>query len=193
MGIGLIEITLILTEARLSDLRLNSQIVDINTIYPFDKEHPLVATIEESEIGLYVEITGKVGNSVNIKVLQIATGNSYSSNITLLKDGSAKQIFKITLSDLKLDANSDDKRFREENGHGLDKRGLIKPTKEKNYEVEIWYGTNRLIKHDEINNVHFDNEPDILSLGKCLVNIPGDRKVGELNRPAWWKLEFREI
>ena len=192
MGIGLIEITLILTEARLSDLRINSQNVDINNIYAFDKEHPIIATVEGSEIELSVEINGKVGNSVNIKVFQIATGNSYSSSLILLKNGLTKRIFKLSLNDLKSEANSSDNRFRDGIGFGLDERALIKPTKEKNHEVEIWYGTNRHIKHDENNNLHFDNEPDNLSLGKCLVNIPGDRKVGELNRPAWWKLEFRE-
>ncbi|SMC53981.1 alpha/beta hydrolase [Pedobacter nyackensis] len=56
----------------------------------------------------------------------------------------------------------------------------------KNTEVEVFYATNRKKKITKKNRITYTNSRGDLSIGKCLVSVPGDRSKGEFPLPAWY-------
>lgn len=68
---------------------------------------------------------------------------------------------------------------------------LIDKTVEvKNTIVDVFYATDRALKERKKGNISFENERGDLSLGKCVVNVPGQRKKGELPLPPWYLFGF---
>jgi esterase/lipase superfamily enzyme len=73
-----------------------------------------------------------------------------------------------------------------------DRARLIPTVKEnENAVVEVFYATDRR-RSPRRETVGYLNKRGPLSYGTCQVNIPKHRKQGEIPRPAWWKLEFKE-
>ena len=63
----------------------------------------------------------------------------------------------------------------------------------KKYLVRrVFYGTDRKVCEPTHPQKFYGNERGKLQLGICEVSIPPDHKMGELESPKWWKLEFSE-
>lgn len=61
----------------------------------------------------------------------------------------------------------------------------------KNHLVEIFYATDR--KTASKPPRHYTTEQtESLDLGSCLVSIPGDHRMGYLEQPTFWRLEFHD-
>jgi esterase/lipase superfamily enzyme len=63
------------------------------------------------------------------------------------------------------------------------------------YFVRIFYVTDREEKVDDEQRVSYRTDRDVkgtLHFGTCDVSIPGSHKIGRLESPHWWKLEFGE-
>lgn len=64
--------------------------------------------------------------------------------------------------------------------------------------VTVYYATDRARSGDDDPNKIFGSERRnrsgkwALEFGECIVTIPERHREGELERPTWWKLEFRE-
>lgn len=60
--------------------------------------------------------------------------------------------------------------------------------------VRVWFGTDRAVANTNEASEYFDNERGNgeLCFGHCDVSIPPGHKMGELESPRWWRLEFRE-
>jgi hypothetical protein len=56
----------------------------------------------------------------------------------------------------------------------------------------VFYGTDRKASGMTERGMSYGNERGELQLGFCEVSIPPDHKMGELESPKWWKLEFSE-
>lgn len=56
----------------------------------------------------------------------------------------------------------------------------------------VFYGTDRKASGMTQPKKFYGNERGELQLGFCEVSIPPDHKMGELESPKWWKLEFSE-
>jgi esterase/lipase superfamily enzyme len=66
------------------------------------------------------------------------------------------------------------------------------PPRPKNYAtVSLLYGTDRKPASTEPDRAVFGTERGELVVGVCNVSIPRDHRVGELESPRVWKLEFR--
>ncbi|MBI2472003.1 MAG: alpha/beta fold hydrolase [Planctomycetes bacterium] len=63
----------------------------------------------------------------------------------------------------------------------------------KKYLVkQVFYGTDRKENDPTQPQKFYGNQRGDLRLGICEVSIPPDHKMGELESPKWWKLEFNE-
>jgi esterase/lipase superfamily enzyme len=75
-------------------------------------------------------------------------------------------------------------------------KGVDKPTvlakMERYTAVTVFYGTNRRIVDAKAGTISFGAERGDLSLGVARVSIPDDHRMGKVERPALWKLQFRE-
>ncbi|AYG48297.1 alpha/beta fold hydrolase (plasmid) [Pseudomonas sp. Leaf58] len=56
--------------------------------------------------------------------------------------------------------------------------------------LKVSYATNRLAKKVD-GNLQYTAEPGDLSFGYCYVSIPKDHRMGEMEAPSKWRLEFR--
>ena len=63
-------------------------------------------------------------------------------------------------------------------------------TSTKKVMVEVFYATDRKASLSE--KPFYGTERGEVQLGVCEISIPPDHKMGELEAPKWWKLEFRE-
>src|SRR5207249_657847 len=70
------------------------------------------------------------------------------------------------------------------------------PPPEENYQkVKLFFATDRAIGNAARNVQHFtsDRSSDgVITFGTAEVSIPRDHRMGELERPSIWRLEFRE-
>ncbi len=70
------------------------------------------------------------------------------------------------------------------------------PTK-KFSEVEVFYATDRqrttIAAADQRYGISRNNESAHLEYGKAIVTIPESHVAGQVERPKWWKLEFKEV
>jgi esterase/lipase superfamily enzyme len=70
------------------------------------------------------------------------------------------------------------------------------PPKEKNYvDMKVFYATDRKASGDTAPATFYTsqrNRKGALALGTCNVSIPRDHRIGELESPQWWKLQFHE-
>ncbi len=74
----------------------------------------------------------------------------------------------------------------------MNKNSLGRPAKkEDNFEVPVFFATDRNT-YLEKNKVRFGVERGDIQYGTVVVNIPQNKIMGEVPRPNWWKLEFRE-
>lgn len=64
----------------------------------------------------------------------------------------------------------------------------------KKYQpIQIFYGTDRQKTGTENANNYYGSERGTFEYGTCIVSIPEKKHVkGEIERPKWWKLEFKE-
>lgn len=59
--------------------------------------------------------------------------------------------------------------------------------------IQIFYGTDRQKTEGKDANNYYGSERGIFEYGTCIVSIPEKKHVkGELERPKWWKWEFKE-
>jgi esterase/lipase superfamily enzyme len=62
-------------------------------------------------------------------------------------------------------------------------------------EMKVFYATDRKPSGNRVPATFYSGErtPDgSLALGTCKVSIPNDHKIGKLESPKWWKLQFRQ-
>jgi len=190
---GEVEITIKLSGVQMTHMSINNKIINTYELRsPEVNIFRSVSEITEDTVVISVSITGIIGGMLEIQTKLTETGKSANETLLILKNNRAKGEYNYSLEDFKSIPIALELKYRDNIGYGEDERGLIKPAKLKNYEVDIWYGTNRQPLSEDNANSHFSNELGELTLGKCCVNIPGNRKIGELNRPSWWKLEFKE-
>ncbi len=58
--------------------------------------------------------------------------------------------------------------------------------------IDVMYGTNRAKTGKKEPNNFFGKKPSVLSYGMCKVSLPITHKAGEIERPSWYKFEFKE-
>lgn len=58
--------------------------------------------------------------------------------------------------------------------------------------VPVFYGTDRVSADVDGRNAYGGMRGDRLRLGRAEVSIPDDHRMGRVERPRWWRLEFRE-
>lgn len=63
---------------------------------------------------------------------------------------------------------------------------------EQNFKVTVFYGTDRKRTGNADFNSYYGKDRGALELGTCTVNIPANKKFGDVPRPKWWKLRFKE-
>ena len=71
----------------------------------------------------------------------------------------------------------DEEPFRDEGSHHL---------------VQVFFATDRKQTDDPTPGGKFGPERGTLSYGSCEVSIPKGHRIGELEAPRWWRLEFSE-
>ncbi len=64
--------------------------------------------------------------------------------------------------------------------------------KGRHVEVPVFYGTVREPTGSTKPSEFYGTERGALGLGRVTVSIPDDHRMGELERPRKWRLEFRE-
>lgn len=71
------------------------------------------------------------------------------------------------------------------------KKKMVSSQGALNYDVLVYFATDR--KSEVVNNeFKYGVERGELSYGTVRVSIPKNKLLGEIPRPRWWKLEFRE-
>lgn len=61
------------------------------------------------------------------------------------------------------------------------------------YTVQVHYGTNRIDEATKTDTPLFGSQfSSVISYGHADISIPRNHLVGAIERPQWWKLEFRE-
>lgn len=152
----------------------------------------------QESFNLKIVLTGVVGSKVQVVLVRLEDGFIWSETIRILKDNIAlknylikKNVFKeekMDLYELKPHRNFGD---GERNFEGA---GIVPTGKETCSLVQIFYGTNRqaAARREGEKFPNYNSVCSNVKYGICEVNIPLKRKLGELNRPSWWKLEFRE-
>ncbi|WP_138482108.1 alpha/beta hydrolase [Dyadobacter bucti] len=90
------------------------------------------------------------------------------------------------LEDLKIDFEFYDKQTK--------KADLLvaKAEEVKNTLVDVFYATDRARKNKNKGLITYENGRGDLVLGKCVVNVPGRRKKGEIPLPPWYLFGFFE-
>lgn len=58
--------------------------------------------------------------------------------------------------------------------------------------VTVWYGTDRKNTKRDDPAERYSGERGDLQFGRLEVSIPHDHRMGELEKPKWWKFEFRK-
>jgi len=75
-------------------------------------------------------------------------------------------------------------------------RGIGTPTTASNYAlVKVFYATDRAVSGTDSRGPTFSGEPDAneqMHYGEVSVSIPRDHRMGELEGPSIWRLEFKE-
>lgn len=72
-------------------------------------------------------------------------------------------------------------------------RSLTNTTNKKDYiEIPVSFATDRNDTKDSDLNERFGGERAELQYGRTIVSIPYTHKLGEIERPSYWKLEFSE-
>ena len=72
-------------------------------------------------------------------------------------------------------------------------RSLTNNTNKKDYiEIPVSFATDRNDTNDSDLNDRFGGERAELQYGRTVVSIPYTHKLGEIERPSYWKLEFSE-
>jgi esterase/lipase superfamily enzyme len=75
-------------------------------------------------------------------------------------------------------------------------KGVGKPAgfivKERYTQFPVFYGTDRACIEGTGTSISFSGERGELSYGVAEVSIPDDPRMGRIERPHWWKLQFRE-
>jgi len=66
------------------------------------------------------------------------------------------------------------------------------PQTPRNYAtVSVLYGTDRKLESEGLQTITFGAERGELTVGFCEVSIPRDHRLGELESPSIWRLQFR--
>ncbi len=74
------------------------------------------------------------------------------------------------------------------------KKALTKLFKKKNYiEIPVSFATDRTdTKNSNVNKRFNGKRAEVVQYGKCVVSIPYTHKLGNIERPSFWRLEFSE-
>jgi esterase/lipase superfamily enzyme len=75
-------------------------------------------------------------------------------------------------------------------------RGSVKAEgtggRQRYIEVPVFYATDRALSGKPDPDQYYTGERGSLSLGIARVSIPDDHRMGAIEKPAWWRLEFRQ-
>lgn len=66
------------------------------------------------------------------------------------------------------------------------------PEVERAKSVTVWYATDRQNTESKDPAERYSGERGVLRFGRLEVSIPHDHRMGELEKPKWWRLEFRK-
>jgi esterase/lipase superfamily enzyme len=93
-----------------------------------------------------------------------------------------------TSVDVETDTHTDETRAQPDLSKGAVDAG-------DHVRIKIWYGTTRAPSGESNSNDYYSGERALesaLHFGTCDVSIPWSHEYGQLERPKWWRLEFRE-
>ena len=69
---------------------------------------------------------------------------------------------------------------------------IMTENKKSYIEVPVFFGTDRNVKKNKRQCLKFGSNRSNIKYGKCDISIPLDHKIGELESPSIWRLEWRE-
>jgi esterase/lipase superfamily enzyme len=150
-----------------------------------------------SPIALELSITGGTGTSAKLEVTESSSVQGYTRYIEILDDGTKRRMYRIAesdfneihLPDFMPEESYEDPymSISEEASHTM--KDIVRTQKDVNVEIEVFFATDR---ESEKTEDYFSGRRSELQYGRCLVNIPKNKALGEIPRPKWWKLEFSE-
>jgi len=158
---------------------------------PTDK-HPLFIAEATLELMDQFDIFSKL-SEYEIENFQIQ-----DSNVLTIMEG-VPNVDPVTLRDIGalLNSPSSLKNLAEEGIHesaddDLMDIGATEPETIPSHNVTLFYGTNRKKTGETDLNGYYGSESGELTTGICKVNVPSVHVQGRVERPRWWKLQFRE-
>lgn len=180
------------------EVQFLNQIFEINLPDDGKKIKKISFESDQETFELKIKLFGKLGSSAQITLIRIEGGFSWSETIRILKNDVAIKTYSLDQSDFTKQI-SKTLEFKTHKYFGDGDRefkgdAIVPVPYEKSSVVEVFYGTNRQAVAKQEGNKFQDYNGVISNMkyGRCEVNIPFKRKIGELPRPEWWKLEFRE-
>lgn len=205
-------ILLFLTTFSFAHAQTNSVVFELNDGYQkFDATNCLTNKTDYSKVQLSI-VKGEISSlksfqliiTLNEKITY--TFNSYNElrntdPLSWLKGNEAFKNFKNINFDLKTELTSGKKEtqnFKVCLKEIISKpkmvtRSLTNTTKKKDYiEIPVSFATDRNDTNDSDLNDRFGTKRADLKYGRVVVSIPYTHKLGEIERPSYWRLEFSE-
>jgi esterase/lipase superfamily enzyme len=180
------------------EVRLTNEVFTFSLSKGGDEVKKILFLEHEETFNIKIVSTGLVGSKAQVVLIRLADGFIWSETLRILKNNVANRNFLITKDGFKQDkTNLQSLKPNRNFGNGnrnIDNAAIIPTAKENCSLVQIFYATNRQASASR-EGERFPNYNSVISnvkYGTCQINIPHKRKLGELNRPSWWKLEFKE-
>ena len=190
----------------------NSVVFELNDGYTkFDSENCLTNKTDYSKVQLSL-IKGELSEITSFKLVislssEIAyTFNSYNElrntdPLSWLEGNKAFQNFKEINFDLNLTLKNENNEHQNFNvclkeiktEEPIVTRSLTKTTKKQDYiAIPVSFATDRNDSNDSNLNERFGRKRAEVQYGRAVVSIPYTHKLGEIERPSYWRLEFSE-
>jgi len=120
-------------------------------------------------------------NAFNFKKL------NFNIDVTLKSGEKVSQIFDVCLKEVEAIKDADSKK------PDVTRSITKKTTEKKDYiEIPVSIATDRNDTKDSDLNDRFGGKRAELQYGRTVVSIPYTHKLGEIERPSYWRLEFSE-
>lgn len=164
-------------------LNQNSQMFIDQEIYNFNSVIPYPFTIELTGIGnpeayISIQVSDQYGEALHEMIISLNAGYYDNNKIIVSEAGFTwvpvlEKHYQFDLLDLSKSSP------------------LLANTTlaQTNYLVNVYYATdrNKDLTHHYGNSRAYD-----ITYGVCKISLPTNRKKGEIPRPHWWKLQFKE-
>ena len=190
----------------------NSVVFELNDGYTkFDTENCLTNKTDYSKIQLSIT-DGELSEIVSFKlVISLSSEITYTFNsynelrntdpLSWLEGKKAFQSFKKINFDLNLTLKNEKKEHQNfdvclkevKTEEPIVTRSLTNTTTKKDYiEIPVSFATDRNDSNNPNLNERFGRERAEVQYGRAVVSIPYTHKLGEIERPSYWRLEFSE-